>query len=298
MSITTTSKRIALVLLLVTAYSFTLIAGKATLLNHTKLSPCIESIYLYNFREADSLCRKNFHSSDTEYQIVQLNLNWWKMISGYDKTLCHKGISAIFQRAMAIGSDTPTDTEQFLIIVAGIFQLRADSYMGKKTSAMRNALKILPHYKRVLGDAQKYDEFTFLAGIYNYGLGAISAKHPFMFPAFFVFPDPNPTLGYTQLIACEKRGNLLLQQESCYFRYKIGMEIREEPQLAYTIVENMCKIYPSNPILSIEKIKTLKKLGKPIKEESNSLSNKLTQQKGLESSQKGYLLSIVDEMRQ
>lgn len=297
MSIKETGKTIVLVVLLFASCPITLLAGKATLLNHAKLSPCIENIYHYNFETADSLCSISFNQSQVEFLVVMLNINWWKMISGYNKEQCYKNINTIFKDATTIKGKNSTDKELFLAVVAGIFQLRADSYMGNKTSAMRNALKILPLYKKVLANAPVYDEFTFLAGIYNYGLGAIVAKHPLMFPAFFVFPDPNPALGYTQLISCEKQGNLLLQQESCYFRYKIGMEIREEPQLAYTIVEKMSNTYPSNPILAIEKIKTMKKLGKPSSNESTSLSNRLAQHKRLPPTPKAYLMGIVDGMK-
>lgn len=297
MSIRITCKNIALVILLLASCSVTLMAGKPTLLNHQKLTPCIESIYQYNFTTADSLCSSSFSKSQVEFKVVMLNLYWWKLISGYNREVYYNSITAIFQDAIALDEKKSTDTQLFLAVVAGIFQLRADSYMGKKTSAMRNALRILPYYKKVLANAPMYDEFTFLAGIYNYGLGAIISKHPLMFPAFFVFPDPNPTLGYTQLISCEKRGNLLLQQESCYFRYKIGMEIREEPQLASTIAEQMSNTYPSNPILALEKIKALKKTGKPHSAESYSLSTRLAQHKELPPAQKLYFMGLIDQTK-
>jgi len=219
MSIRITCKNIALVILLIASCSVTLMAGKPTLLNHQKLTPCIESIYQYNFTTADSLCSSSFSKSQVEFKVVMLNLYWWKLISGYNREVYYNSITAIFQDAIALDEKKPSDTQLFLAVVAGIFQLRADSYMGKKTSAMRNALRILPYYKKVLANAPMYDEFTFLAGIYNR-----SSSHPFL-----CFPIQTLPLATHSLYPAKKEETCCCSRSRAILDTKLGWKYAKNP---------------------------------------------------------------------
>ncbi len=229
-----------------------------SLFDKIKMAECFNLIYSYKLQEADSLATAEFKATSHERFIIDINIQWYNILSNVNKAENYKKITATFQALVKRSEQAKQQSQKdiFLILYSGIFKLRCDAYFDEKFKALDTYFKLLPNMKYVLKHSNDCEEYRLMAGMYNYAFGSIKQQHPILATSLIFFPKSDMILGQTQLNQCLKSDFPVVKTEACYFLYKTRSELNKDYAKSEYLIVALHNQYSTNPLYAIELLKT------------------------------------------
>ena len=108
--------------------------------------------------------------------------------------------------------------------------------------------EVRPAYKRLKQGFdldQKFPEFRFFTGVYNYYREVYPIIHPVYKPISLFFPPGDKEGGWNMLLWI-KGNSVFLRAEALYFLSHIAMSMEDNPELSLTFSEEVLEIFPGN----------------------------------------------------
>lgn len=267
---------------------------RTRLLSDTSFYTSAELIYNFRFEEAEEHITQQISTEPLEPLLARMNLLWWKgLVSGEENTSFEK-LKAIADSPGKHVTDNSKSSHIHNIfqLSGGIYLIRLAAMKGNNQEAFRTFLNILPNLREVLSNPYLSEEYTLLAGVYNYAAGNFK-KQNFLLRPFFVFmPSTDIEKGKELLIRCTNSDNNAIATEARYFLFKTESEITENLEAAREHLNWLIDKNPGNIIFRIEQINLYKKLGIDHKVLITQ-TIQLTEHSALLPLQKAYLLKNI-----
>jgi len=255
--------------------AFCLLLMHGTALSQTQVSveppeviELFEAMYRYDLPDADrKLKLLNATTIDQNWiDLAHVNLLWWWLISG-DETRDYDNLMAvILNRVISRIKLKPeaqlTREEVFTLIHCYAYLTRVDIYQERYFKGIINLKHTLTYLKTALREADKYDKFMMVSGLYNYFAAVTLVKYPVFTPFFAFAPKSDRELGFTQLTRCSKMDNLLIRNESLYYLMKINYQLEENYGQALAIADGLITRYPNNLIYHFHRFMILIEAGR------------------------------------
>jgi hypothetical protein len=247
-------------------------------------------IQKFRFAEAEKMIQA-LNGNPIEKQLATMNLLWWQgLLSGPDNIFLNELKTLTSQCNHTSDSLSTTGiAENVLQLSCGIFQIRLSGMEGNRVAALKTIHAISPYLKEVLANARMNEEYTLLAGVYNYAAGSLKTQYFILRPFFMLMPPANPEHGKEALIKLTKSGNKAMATEAAYFLFKIEKEINEDLTTASHYLQHLVSKNPTNIIYRIEWINLLDAQGLDSQIARNELRQIITNS-NLMSAQKTYLI--------
>lgn len=107
---------------------------------------------------------------------------------------------------------------------------------------------------------QKFTEFRFFTGVYNYYREVYPVIHPVYKPVSVFFPPGDKEEGWKMLIWI-KDNSVFLRAEALYFLSHIAMSMEDNPQLSLTFTNRVLEIFPKNNFFRVRHLLALNSAG-------------------------------------
>jgi tetratricopeptide (TPR) repeat protein len=108
---------------------------------------------------------------------------------------------------------------------------------------------------------QKFAEFRFFTGVYNYYREVYPVIHPVYKPVSVFFPPGDKDVGWKMLLWIMDN-SVFLRAEALYFLSHIAMSMQDNPELSLTFTEEVLAIFPHNNFFRIRHMLALNSAGK------------------------------------
>ncbi len=227
-----------------------------------------EAMYRYNLPEAESKLKAlNATNIDqTWIDLAHVNLLWWWLISGdesrdYDNLMAVI-LNRIITRFSYLPVDKMNDEEVFTMIHCYAYLTRVDIYAERYFKGIVNLSHTLDFLEIALKNADRYDKFMMVSGLYNYFASVTLIKYPVFTPFFSLAPKSNRELGFTLLNKCSLMDNILIKNESLYYLMKINYQLEENFDRALSIADQLILRYPNNMIYHFHRFSILIEAGR------------------------------------
>lgn len=247
------SYRLMIVMLLMCS----LFAGRAQGQLHLSVNPpeisgVFDALYKYDLVEAEN--KFNRISSATIdpglMELTQVNLYWWWMISGdgsrdYD-FLMTSVLKKTIGRLRLKPIERMTSDEVFFMIHSYAYLTRVDIFFNRYLKGIANLKQTLVFLKVALQQADRYDKYLLVSGLYHYFARVAMSKYPFLVPFFTGAPAASRELGYLQLSRCAEMKNILIRNEARYYLMKINYQLEDDFERSLKIADQLIAAYPNN----------------------------------------------------
>ncbi len=139
---------------------------------------------------------------------------------------------------------------------------------------------VIPAYRRLKQGFyldQKFAEFRFFTGVYNYYREVYPIIHPVYKPVSVFFPPGDKDVGWEMLLWI-KDNSVFLRAEALYFLSHIAMSMQDDPDLSLTFTEEVLEIFYNNNFFRIRHLLALNSAGyyTEIKKQVQILQKKTT----------------------
>ncbi len=227
-----------------------------------------EAMYQYNFPEAEKKLKKlNATNLDQDWiDLAQVNLLWWWLISGdtsrdYDNMMAVV-LTRVINRHIDIDLKKMPDEVVFTMIHSYAYLTRVDIYQERYFKGIVNLGHTMDYLNIALLDAEKYDKFMMVSGLYNYFASVTQVKYPVFSPFFAFAPASNRDLGFRLLNKCAGMDNILIKNESLYYLMKINYQLEENFDRALLLNDQLISRYPYNLIYHFHRFMILIEAGR------------------------------------
>ncbi len=122
---------------------------------------------------------------------------------------------------------------------------------------------VIPTYRRLKQGFyldQKFAEFRFFTGVYNYYREVYPVIHPVYKPVSVFFPPGDKDVGWGMLLWI-KDNSVFLRAEALYFLSHIAMSMEDNPELSLTFTKEVLDIFPHNNFFRIRHLLALNSAG-------------------------------------
>jgi tetratricopeptide (TPR) repeat protein len=168
---------------------------------------------------------------------------------------------------MAIGlsetyiSKNENDPEAIFFVLSNLGSLAAwQADMGDMMKAVNTARKAFPYMKKGLKLNEKFPDFYYTSGLYNYYIEQYPIDNPIVKPFMVFFTDGDRKLGLKQLELCTQKA-LFTGVEASYYQAYIYIKHENKFTLALQNINELLAKYPNNLMLKTRKAECLTFLG-------------------------------------
>jgi tetratricopeptide (TPR) repeat protein len=213
-----------------------------------------EAMYRYDFIDAEKKLRELNATNIPQDQIdlAHVNLLWWWLISGDESRDYENLMAAILNRVINRIDTKPssqmTDQEVFTLVHSFAYLTRVDIFREKYLKGIVNLRHTLKFLEISLRDAERYDKFLMISGLYNFFAAAAQKEYPLFTPFFALGPSFNRDKGFSELLRCSRMDNLLIRNESLYYLMKIDYQLEKKYDDALRLADELIMKYPFNLI--------------------------------------------------
>jgi tetratricopeptide (TPR) repeat protein len=213
-----------------------------------------EAMYRYDFIDAEKKLRELNATNIPQDQIdlAHVNLLWWWLISGDESRDYENLMAAILNRIINRIDTKPssqmTDQEVFTLVHSFAYLTRVDIFREKYLKGIVNLRHTLKFLEISLRDAERYDKFLMISGLYNFFAAAAQKEYPLFTPFFALGPSFNRDKGFSELLRCSRMDNLLIRNESLYYLMKIDYQLEKKYDDALRLADELIVKYPFNLI--------------------------------------------------
>ncbi len=122
---------------------------------------------------------------------------------------------------------------------------------------------VIPTYRRLKQGFyldQKFAEFRFFTGVYNYYREVYPAIHPVYKPVSIFFPPGDKDEGWKMLLWI-KDNSVFLRAEALYFLSHIAMSMQDDPEFSLTFSDEVLAAFPNNNFFRVRHLLCLNSAG-------------------------------------
>ncbi|MFA6127568.1 MAG: hypothetical protein WC699_09695 [Bacteroidales bacterium] len=227
-----------------------------------------EAMYRYDLPQAEKLLKKLTATNIDQnwIDLAHVNLLWWWLISGDDARDYDNLMSVVLNRVINRFHNRPienmTDEEVFTMIHSYAYLTRVDIYQNRYFTGIVNLRHTLYFIEIALKEADDYDKFMMVSGLYNYFAAVTLIKYPVFTPFFAIAPKSDRDLGFQLLNRCAAMDNILIKNESLYYLMKINYQLEENYDSALKISDGLISRYPNNLIYHFHRFMILIEAGR------------------------------------
>jgi tetratricopeptide (TPR) repeat protein len=157
-------------------------------------------------------------------------------------------LNRIINRIDTKPSSQMTDQEVFTLVHSFAYLTRVDIFREKYLKGIVNLRHTLKFLEISLRDAERYDKFLMISGLYNFFAAAAQKEYPLFTPFFALGPSFNRDKGFSELLRCSRMDNLLIRNESLYYLMKIDYQLEKKYDDALRLADELIMKYPFNLI--------------------------------------------------
>ncbi|KXX68678.1 hypothetical protein [Flammeovirga sp. SJP92] len=222
----------------------------------------MDALYKCDFETSDSLMLKyadlmNGHSSTA--LLKGLNVYWKNVPFDYEND---ESVSLLFDyldRCIELceksyNKDASDFESIYFLLLARSMKARTYNYKGATWKAVSEAREVYSLTRKGMKNLERFDEFNFSSGIYNYYREFYPELNPIYKPFLSFFPSGNKDLGIQQLEFAEKHSIFTSTEAG---RYLMWIYTRNNNPKAVNIAYQFLNKYPNNQLFIFESLITL-----------------------------------------
>ncbi len=223
----------------------------------------IDHIYNFEFAEAEPYIRQlasKYPQSPVSATLRALMLQWQYFPLKEYPTMTSQFVQAN-QQAIALADKRLERDENDPEGV--FFGLTAHGYMALKHNNDNEQLKAVGESKKAYNYLRKgftlldkFPEFYFSTGLYNYYVERYPLDHPIVRPLMIFFQDGNLALGLKQMEMAAKTA-VFSRAEADYYLALIYLKYENQPAKAVIYARSLVDKFPKNPIYAIRYAESL-----------------------------------------
>ncbi len=229
----------------------------------------LDDIYNFHFAEADIQIEKIKHKLPGHpiyYMMKAMNLDWqWEPM--VDDKLKQKQIIAYLNKTLAgcdsiLNKKKKNDLEvMFINFTAHGFLARVNSILGNYMDAVDHSMSAYNSVKKGFALKEKFYDFYFSTGMYNYYREKYPELHPIIKPFAAMLSDGDPELGIKQLRFAYAH-SMFSKIESANYLINIFYKYESNPAEAFGIAEEVNRKYPDNLFFVVKHVEGIMYTGK------------------------------------
>ena len=282
-------------ILIISIFLFNFSFGQSLIDRHNKVEQIEQTVhYIYNFQfdQAEILINKLEETIDTYpglYLLKSLKLYWEQYPLQEDSEYYLEYENLLMEtadRARELLDKDPNDVEGIF------FSLAAYGYLTNYHAEKGNLLKTISYAKNAykylkngFDLKEKYVEFYFTTGLYNYYREKYPENHPVYKPFLWFFQSGNKSTGIEQLDKAADEATFT-KVEALYYLFHINLRYKTDPSSALNYVQLLIQQYPDNLVFQVyhaENLLILQQFSEviPIVERLKEKKNKFYEMTGL-----------------
>jgi len=249
---------------------------------HEDVYQGFSAIYDFQFLKADSIIKslkKDYPEMAITY-ILAANYYWWLIISGEDNKSVRvnylTNLELALQKINKAKPNLLSDDDIYTLISIYAYKARLDAMNKNYIKAFKDINDCISVLKFSFGREIAYEPYNLTTGLYNYLIGQIKKKYPFLLVYTVFLPYSNKIKGLAMLQKIKKSSDEILFAESNYFLMKIYLEEEDNTAEAENYCITLTNSYNSNLLYRYYYFKTLLLTGK--KDESQKQLEILVQE--------------------
>ncbi len=261
--------------------------GQKSILNDPATSSlveqCIQSIYNTELEKSDQIAEKIRERlpGHPAYPMLKALALRWKYapvdVNGDIYPEIKKYLRQTQEAAATILDENPDSPEaKFISLIAHALQAMFYEEEGSYLKAVGEAKDAYGYVKEGFVLKEKYPEFYFSTGLYNYYREAYPEKYPVYRPFLLFFKKGDKTLGLEQLDWAVKNSVFMKAEAGLYLSH-LYSRYELKPDMAIIYGKDLIRDYPNNPIFRSDYIEALLEVGNY--EEADSMINFLIDSK-------------------
>lgn len=223
--------------------------------NHDLIIGCIDSIYNYKFVIAEKMyseLRKKYPKDPSSFMLEQLCLYWQLVPLTVHNQLFidySKAIKKTIELSLPLLNDKETEAEASFYLLASYSSLIVvQSKLKEFGKAIGSAKQTYSYMKKGFILKEKYTDFHYTTGLFNYYVEQFPENHPAVKPFMWFFPKGEKTIGLKEFTLGAENG--LFSKPQCnFFLIHVYLKYENKPDLAAIYAKKMLNIYPNNPLI-------------------------------------------------
>ncbi len=213
----------------------------------------LDKMYNFKFREAEVIYKQvkaKLPGHPIYYMLMAMNMDWQWEPELTNDTLVRK-MKGFLNHTVElceelINVQKKDDAEiMFIFFTAEGFLARVNSMQGDYMSAVRNSTNAYKYVKKGFTLKEKFSDFYFSTGMYNYYRERYPELHPVIKPFAKLMDAGNAAEGIEQLKIAYKN-SLFSKMESANYLVNIYFKYEGKPAEVLSTIEDVVKKYPDN----------------------------------------------------
>ncbi len=213
----------------------------------------LDKMYNFKFKEAELVYKQvkaKLPGHPIYYMLMAMNMDWQWEPELTNDTLVRK-MKGFLNHTVEMCEDMlnvqkKDDAEiMFIYFTAEGFLARVNSMQGDFMSAVKNSTNAYRYVKKGFTLKEKFSDFYFSTGMYNYYRERYPELHPIIKPFAKLMDAGNALEGIEQLKGSYK-SSLFSKMESANYLVNIFFKYEGKPAEILSIIEEVVKKYPDN----------------------------------------------------
>ncbi len=217
-----------------------------------EINSCLSNIYNFRFEKARVCLDKveKYTPNHPANSFLKAFLMYWEyypLVPGHEK---EEEFLAYMEDCIESSEDWVSKEESELEAI--FFDLFSRAFYVMYWADNGKPGKVFPHlnvmYRHAMegfGLKEKFNEFYFTTGLYNYYVEAYPEKHPAYKPVVMLFRDGNKPLGLNQLEYCSENA-VFLRVEATFFLSLLHLNYEEDLEKASSYAARLYREFPAN----------------------------------------------------
>lgn len=240
----------------------------------------LDDIYNFQFAEASGtieLIRKKLPKHPIYHMLEAMNLDWqWEPVleDKYKEKWLLYHLNRTLKICDSLQHKSTGDLEvMFIQFTAHGFLARVNAILGNYVDAVNHSMSAYNSVKKGFALKEKFYDFYFSTGMYNYYRERYPELHPVVKPFAMMLASGDPELGIKQL-KFSYAHSLFSKIESANYLINIFYKYEGKPDEAFHIAEEVNRKYRGNLFFTVKYAEGIFKTGKN-KADLNALIEKL-----------------------
>ncbi len=220
-------------------------------------------IYNYEFAESETL-QKQIKAKYPNHPVVPLlraiQLQW-QYLPVKDNKVVGSQYLALLNDCLVKSEILEKDPKNLAEVV--FFQMAVHGYIaivhnfnGDSFKAANEARKAYSYVVKGFDLMEQNPEFYFSTGMYNYYVERYPMDHPIVKPVMLFLKDGDMALGLKQVETAATK-SVFSRAESAFYLSRILLKHEKKYDRAASLMANLVKIYPNNPIYLMKNVEAL-----------------------------------------
>ncbi len=243
-------------LLVICTFQISWVMGQDPLMDDPEtikeINHAIELIYNFEFEEAslriDTLEIKN--GQHPANYLLRSMILYWRERPFVSESEPYLEYESYLNKAIKLAANYDKDerlVEEGIFYTMAGYSLLTELYSedGSGMKVIRSAKKAYKLLKKGFDLLEKFPDFYFPTGLYNYYRVKYAELHPFYKSFLWLFVDGDLELGLSQLKTATRKG-IFTQREAYIYLFHINLRYQNQPEKALPYAEYLTNRFPDN----------------------------------------------------